>query len=608
MKTENEIKTILIDEDLKDSLVGMFFKSLGFELTSSFEEDIKYYLIINDYLSEMSLDIPRIKFEDDCGFENNQIYQLQVDLKVLANKKNSAYLAKYFESDMSFDFINLTLTTPPIMSNVKISDYLNIGYFIDAVVIEAYRKKHDVVKVRSFLNHFFDIAFQHMYEIVENNPIDLSYSAQEDFLTLDFSFDCSRFDDFKSFLFDKEMLYLTNIFDVEFIESRNVVKMKATFFNQLEMKNNRVFSSFIYSKLTKRKIENSDVTHESALVEHEFETFDLFEDPNYLDKIFLNQKDLDEVLRFMNDSENDDLTIIASLKKEMEERIFNLKNNGEDLKLLDLKEIITMLSPEKPVNDDPDSLFSRLCIALKNSRAKAATGQNNSSEDHSETQRLKISLQKSISIIKNKDLLVKKMKKDFDNHLFHSNEQIETLEKKVKELKISNFEQKQIVSAQTQKLQEEKVELKEIENTKEIDFETPAEVVNETFKVNADLMATIKAQTEQILALQDELKQVDDKYKEANLEAKRLDQRLKYSNSQMEVLLKKKNIVPKGIGKDSSEVTRELDKMKATFKRLEQDYAEKKTESFRLKQENLILTTKLAEVEKKLSYAEKKVA
>ena len=596
MKLENEVKNILIQESLIGSPIGSFFSSLGYVLNVEYDENKKYFFVVNDYLLDLNLDIERVKFEVDCGFENSAHFRFQGDSSIFSNSDAEAIVSKFFKYDLNFDFLSSLVNETPSLINLKISDYLNIGYFIDAIVIDAYKKNHDIISVRNFLNRFFDVAFHELNEMVESDPIDLNYCSDDQVFNLDFTFNCSSFDKLKDEFFDKELPYFVNIFDLVYLETRSQVKMKVSFFSNPELKKVKMYSTKNFQKIKNKHIELPDLEYQSGLVDHPFENFDQFENPGFLDRVILNGKEVEMIYSFIKDNEDEeDLMYISSFKDELDQKILELKNSNLDLKLLDLKEILNLLNAKHDVDTNPDRLFNRLCQAIKKSKEKNdSDSQDANRQSYNENQRLKLSLQKSIGIIKNKDALINKLKKDLENQVKHSNVKVDFLEKKLKEIKIDNLDMNQALT----QLSEEKETL--ISGGQLSSGESSFD--------KEEMQQLLKAQLDQIQGLQDGIKQIDEKHKEAALEVKKLEQKLKFSNSQMDVLLKKKNIAPKGVQKDSSDVSRELDKLRATFKRLEQDYAEKKTESFRLKQENLILMTKLADVEKKLSYAEKKVA
>lgn len=583
-------KKILIQEEIIATPVGAFFQGLGYVLSSEYLPEEQYEFVYGDFeLEETST--PRVKFEDECFFESSGSHLLKADSKFFNDPITNELIKRFFQK--SYSFFNLEELKSTTIVNLKMQDYLNLGFFVDSIVINGHKNNYNILKLRFFLNEMCDILFHKIDSAFNSAPIEVNYCFDEDSFKIHFEFTCHQIDILKEELVEKQILHMSNLSELIILKRRSRAIFKCVFFKDHKLNQVHAFS---VKELGAE--EEQIVAHEfdaiSGLEDHGYLSFNELGSDEFLEKINLGESELSELVQYFSseNSENDAAQLISGTPEDQEMIIHAIKSIEakveEKLKVsgnMSLSELKSTIHKEFEASkrEQAQVLFDRVIDQLKKNKAESEKAAN---DKNSEPYRLKVSLQKSIDLIKNKDALIKKIKRDAEIKSNYQKQEIKILEAKLKNLR---------------------VDLSETKNRVEDDVRSLASSADDS--ILADSPSSLDDQSAQIVdELKKEIKQGDENLKKAQIEIKRLEQKLKFSNSQFDSLMKKKNVVPKGVTKANFDLLRDNETLKASLRKLEQEVAEKKTESFRFKQDNSILSNKLSELEKKLAYAEKKAS
>ena len=118
---------------------------------------------------------------------------------------------------------------------------------------------------------------------------------------------------------------------------------------------------------------------------------------------------------------------------------------------------------------------------------------------------------------------------------------------------------------------------------------------------NSAMKSELAEREAQIAILQSERKSSEDKYKLLSIELKKTEQKLKYVTSQLESSNKKG-----GAGQKSADAyAKQLELANSRLGEANNEVAEKRKEIVKLKQENTLMSSKIAELEKKLGVTKK---
>ncbi|MBC7538946.1 MAG: hypothetical protein H7281_08995 [Bacteriovorax sp.] len=248
-------KRILISTEQQNAQVGAFFRELGLELCSVFDKEhlADYLFIVDDYLEELKI-LPRIQTKKmiapTCLSEVRGFF----DENLINEKLSRTLLSSYFSDAQDFDLVDRFSKDFQDVFTLKIHDYLNVGYFIDTIVVEAYKNKFDFDKIRNYLN----IVFNYSLKLIEQNdghpPIEVSFSYSNTGFAVQVSMDAPDLNVSKEFNSNGEKLINfssnTNYFEVSYLKKRERLYLSSLWFKE---KNLQSFKSYFLTEIGERK-------------------------------------------------------------------------------------------------------------------------------------------------------------------------------------------------------------------------------------------------------------------------------------------------------------------------------------------------------------------
>lgn len=253
--SEESKKRLLIPKALIESPVGAFFKSIGLELETTYngQSHDDYCFILNDYLPEV-LTLPRLKLN------SQKIYDDKIESRVRAliteeniTDPNVQSLIKSFMTQNDFELIESYSNEFKTMTSIKIDDYLNVGYFIDTIVVEAYKNGSDYDCIRSYLNQVFEFAFKNIEGKNLSPVLDVLYSFSDNVFAVEVKFENNTFKLEETFGSKSQLLnnfvMQTNYFHINYFTKRNRLTLSSAWFKDKALKN---FKSYFLSETSKR--------------------------------------------------------------------------------------------------------------------------------------------------------------------------------------------------------------------------------------------------------------------------------------------------------------------------------------------------------------------
>lgn len=229
-------KKILMAPELISTQVGSFFLKAGFELHTELQPDGAYEFIVDDYKPELKK-YPRVKTSQNLPAELQSQVRAEIDPGYFKEEGAQSLLARYYADFNDFNLVDHYSSQYKNIYTLKIQDYLNIGYFIDTIVVEAYKQAIDPDKIRSYLNTILPLALKAVEKQELPPHIDLSFSYSDEAFAVEASFSAS------STVFKNEMAVLkdisdkTNFFDAAYFAKRERASFAAAWFRKEELKN-----------------------------------------------------------------------------------------------------------------------------------------------------------------------------------------------------------------------------------------------------------------------------------------------------------------------------------------------------------------------------------
>lgn len=286
---------------------------------------------------------------------------------------------------------------------------------------------------------------------------------------------------------------------------------------------------------------------------------------------------------------------------------------------------------------------------------KLSQGENQSAET-----KLRVVENKLATIfreLKNKEAEINLVKKQNEHTVKNKNHRIGLLEERLSDLTSRNSELHE-ASENREKERELEIKAKNLEiqlrlaNEKMDEFKTQAAKADELEKqirdINSGSSQAIEVEKEKVIILEKQLKEMNERLnkipeapperkesevvrelegkvrdmenavKQAELEKKKYEQKLKYTNSHIQELEKKLKRAMKatlgnsggsGVGdKRAKQLEKNLEKVNEMKDKVESELSKKREEAHKYKQENAILTNRITDLEKKLSVLSKKAA
>ena len=249
--TKVERKIILAKEEFKETSLGKFFLENGYELKSSYDpiEDSFIHFLVDDIIPGHTKH-PRIATtigENQSAYDRAGIFYENINEDALKLLKN------YFTTTEELDLVDRYSKDFKDLFTLKIQDYLNFGYFIDTIIVEAYKGGFDISKIRKYLNH----NLEYIFRLVESKgsllPLEVSFAHDGKQFVVQIATTVKEFKLEKDFLnkdkLTTQLLELSNFFDLTYIESRDRLIVSTLWF-----KENVNFKSYFYTVVEKRKV------------------------------------------------------------------------------------------------------------------------------------------------------------------------------------------------------------------------------------------------------------------------------------------------------------------------------------------------------------------
>jgi hypothetical protein len=243
-------KIILAPVEFETTQLGEFFSKIGFTFEQSVNlDDLSVYsFIVDDYLSEVE-NLPRLKTTFELKIDKNTRAFISKDE---LNESVLNLLERYFTDRDDLDLIDKYSREFKDILTVKIQDYLNIGYFTDLIVVEAYRAHFNISQIRSSINDTIDAIFKIAETKGSVLPIEISFSHDGQVFAVQASTVIDSFnyeiDYYRNEDLNNKLINESNFVDVTYLKSRN----KLTITN-LWFKENVNFKAYFFTQVEKRK-------------------------------------------------------------------------------------------------------------------------------------------------------------------------------------------------------------------------------------------------------------------------------------------------------------------------------------------------------------------
>lgn len=229
-------KRILLAPELLTAQTGLFFQNACYELHSDYNPKTEYEFIVDDFLPEVN-HLPRLQIKKTLAPECQSQVRAHLDDKFLASEESRKLLSRYYADFNDFDLVDYCSNQYKNIYTLKVQDYLNIGYFIDTIVVEAYKNKFDEEKIRNYLN----IAFPQALKTVEKQEspvhLDVSFSYSDEAFAVQISFQTPASGFKKDLESIKKYAEGTNFYDLVYFARRERVSFAAAWFKKEELKN-----------------------------------------------------------------------------------------------------------------------------------------------------------------------------------------------------------------------------------------------------------------------------------------------------------------------------------------------------------------------------------
>jgi hypothetical protein len=254
--TTNLNKKILISSELFSSAVGIFFQELGFELFTQSLPNEHYAFAIDNACPEL-INIPRLHISKAMDEKLASKVRGFIDQDFFKHAEGKKLLATHFNESADLDLIERYSENLKTVYNVKLQDYLNIGFFIDSIIIDAYKSSFDITPLRNYLNTMMNFSFKKVELNSESMPIDISYSHDEDAFAVEISMIVDSFngkEEFKNIF--NELMENINYLDVTYFPKKSKLTISSLIFKDPKMKKAR---SYFFTEVTKRIIQTGDL-------------------------------------------------------------------------------------------------------------------------------------------------------------------------------------------------------------------------------------------------------------------------------------------------------------------------------------------------------------
>lgn len=227
-------KRILIAPELVTAQAGIFFQNCGFELVTEFKTKADYEFIVDDYHSEVKT-FPRLQIKKNIDPSCVEQVRAHIDEKILASTEGQALLSRYYADFNDFSLVDYFSNQYKNIYTLKVQDYLNIGYFVDTIVVEAYKNKFDHDKIRDYLNLSLKSALKNIERQDGPANLDVSFSYSDAGFAIQVSFDSSVTAFKKDLATLQEFSVHTNFYDLVYFGKRERVIFSSAWFKNPDL-------------------------------------------------------------------------------------------------------------------------------------------------------------------------------------------------------------------------------------------------------------------------------------------------------------------------------------------------------------------------------------
>ncbi|MBC7713948.1 MAG: hypothetical protein H7177_11455 [Rhizobacter sp.] len=253
--TTKPTRKILVPPELGSSAMGAFFEELGFELNFKFVTGHDYLFAVDNVCPDI-LTVPRLKTKEGIDPKLAPMVRSFISEDYVSSVQGRKLLTSYFNDGLEFDLVDRYSKDFKNIYTVKIHEYLNVGYFTDAIIVEAYKAKFNINVLRTYLNTAMNFAFKKVEINEESMPIDVSYSHNGEAFTVMISIDVDGFEGIKEL--GECLRTLTensNFFDITYFHKKNKLTLSCLVFKdkKLEMK------SYFFTEITKKAASTEEI-------------------------------------------------------------------------------------------------------------------------------------------------------------------------------------------------------------------------------------------------------------------------------------------------------------------------------------------------------------
>lgn len=230
-------KNILIARELFSSPLGVFFQENDCELFSEYSSE-KDYVFAVDAVCPDVLNLPRLVTDKskELPAKLTPLVRAYINAENFFYSQAKKVLSDYFIETQDFDIVERYSSDFKNIYTLKIHDYLNIGYFIDTIVVDAYKASFDVEAVRDYLNKALSYAVKKVEKTRYHTPVDLAYSHNGHSIAMKIVFQSEYFEgplEIDMNEFSKGV----NFFDITFLKKKKQIILSSLMFKDEAMKN-----------------------------------------------------------------------------------------------------------------------------------------------------------------------------------------------------------------------------------------------------------------------------------------------------------------------------------------------------------------------------------
>ncbi len=232
-----KVRKILISPEQSKAPLGTFFQNIGFELCSQLDEAThsSYEFIVDDFLPEM-VKVPRLFTQNPKAFLNHPSAFSYFDPNFLENEQIQFLIRTSLSEDPDFNLVSRYSKEAKNILTLKVQDYFSLGYFIDQIVLEAYKNKYPVEQMREYLNGAFNYCFSLLRDQQDFAAIELSYSNSTNGFALDMSMAVTEYKMDKTESIFERLSQNTNCLIVDYFKKRERIQLSSLWFKESKFK------------------------------------------------------------------------------------------------------------------------------------------------------------------------------------------------------------------------------------------------------------------------------------------------------------------------------------------------------------------------------------